>query len=84
MFFVLECRLSSCEPTTTVLHKPLPIASGVGAPLTFVPFVDAVGKSEPLSAFASKDGPLRAPVVFEAEKAQPLSAFAFKDDALRF
>ena len=83
MFLVLECRLSSCEPTTTVLHK-LPIATGVGAPLTFAPFVDAVGKSEPLSAFASKDGPLRAPDVFKAEKAQPLSAFAFEDDALRF
>jgi hypothetical protein len=46
--------------------------------------VDAVGKSEPPSAFASKDGPLRVPVVFEAEKAHPLSAFAFEDDALRF
>ena len=83
MFLVLECRLSSCEPTTTVRHKLLPIATGVGAP-PFAPFVDAIGKSEPLSAFASKDGPLRAPVVFEAEKAQPLSAFAFEDDALRF
>lgn len=83
MFFVLECRLSSCEPTTTVLHKPLPIATGVGA-LPFAAFVDAVGKSEPRSAFASKDGSLRAPDVFEAEKAQPLSALAFEDDALRF
>ena len=72
------------DPTTTVLHKLLPIVTGVGAP-PFAPFVDAVGKkSEPLSAFASKDGPLRAPVVFEAEKAQPLSACAFEDDALRF
>jgi hypothetical protein len=83
MFFVLKCRLSSCEPTTTVLHKLLPIATGVGAP-PFAHFVGAIGKSEPLSAFASKDGSLRAPVVFEAEKAQPLSAFAFEDDALRF
>jgi hypothetical protein len=82
MFLVLEGRLNSCDPTTTVLHK-LPIASGVGAP-PFAHFVDAVGKSEPLSAFASKDGPLRAPLVFEAEKAQPLSACAFEDDALRF
>jgi hypothetical protein len=83
MFLVLECRLNSREPTTTVLHKLLPITTGVGAP-PFAPFVDAVGESEPLSAFASKDDPLRAPVVFEAEKAQPLSAFAFEDDALRF
>ena len=72
------------DPTTTVLHKLLPIATGVDAPLTFAQFVDAVGKSEPLSAFASKDGPLRVPVVLEAEKAQPLSAFAFEDDALGF
>jgi hypothetical protein len=44
------------------------LATGVGVP-PFVPFIDAVVNGESLSAFASKDGPLRTPIVFEAEKA---------------